>query len=327
MSRSRQPTIAVLLLALAAATGGARAQDYPTKPVVLVMPFAPGGPGDTLARNLGPAIGAALKQQVIIENPAGAGGTIGINKVAKSKPDGYTLLLMHIGMSTSPALYRALPYDTVNDFDAVGQVADVPMSLVAKKGLAPNNFKDFLAYAKASSGKLSYGNAGLGSASHLCGLLFMNMIQTEFTTVSYKGTGPAMNDLLGGHIDVMCDQTSTTTPQIKAGAIKVYGVTSRTRVASLPDVPTLDEQGLTGFDIVIWWGLWGPKGFPKPVLEKLVAALQTAVRDPAFKTRLAELGAEPVPPARANPESLRTLLKSEIDKWGPIIRKAGVYAD
>jgi len=326
MSRNRKSTTAVLLLALAAATG-TRAQDYPSKAITLVMPFAPGGPGDTLARTLGPVIGAPLKQHVVIENPAGAGGTIGINRVAKSKPDGYTLLLMNIGMSTAPTLYRALPYNVVDDFEHIGQVAYVPMTLVARKGLAPNTFTEFLAYIRAGNQKPSFGNAGLGSASHLCGLLFMNMNRAEFTTVSYKGTGPAMNDIVGGHIDLMCDQTSTTTPQIKAGTIKVYGVTSSTRVPSLPDVPTLDEQGLRGFDVVVWWGLWAPRGLPKTVLDKLVAALQTAVTDAAFKARLAELGAEPAPLAQANPESLRTLLTSEIDKWGPIIRKAGVYAD
>jgi tripartite-type tricarboxylate transporter receptor subunit TctC len=327
MSGSRQHTIAVLLLALAAATCGARAQDYPTKPIALVMPFPAGGPGDALARNLAPVMGAALKQQVIVENPAGAGGTIGVNKVAKSKPDGYTLLIMNVGMATAPALYRALPYNIVNDFEHIGRVADVPMTIVARNGLPPNSFKEFLAYVRAGGQKLTFANAGLGSAAHLCGLLFMNMIQTEFTTVPYKGAGPALIDLVGGHVDLLCDQTSTTTQQIKAGAIKTYGVTSRTRVASLPGVPTLDEQGLTGFDVVVWFALWGPKGLPKPVLDKLVAALQTAVADPAFKARLAELGAEPVPVAQANPESLLTLVKSEVDKWGPIIRKAGMYAD
>lgn len=327
MSRSQRSITAVLLLALAAATGGTRAQDYPTKPIILVMPFPPGGPGDTMARNLGSAIGAPLKQQVIIENPSGAGGTIGINKVAKSRPDGYTLLMMNIGMSTAPALYRTLPYDVINDFEHIGRVADVPMVVVARKGLPPNNFREFLAYVKASKQKLTFGNAGLGSAAHLCGLLFMSTIQTEFTTVSYKGAAPAMNDLVGGHIDLLCDQTTTTTPQIKAGSIKVYGVTSRTRAALLPDLPTFDEQGLTGFDVVVWYGLWAPKGLPKPMLDKLVAALQSAVVDSGFKARLADLGGEPVPVAKANPESLRTLLKSEIDKWGPIIRKAGIYAE
>src|SRR6266446_2117631 len=317
---------AAALLATAAATT-ARAQDYPSKPVVIIVPAAAGGPTDTLARNLGVAMGSALGQQMIIDNSGGAGGVIGINKAAKSRPDGYTVLLYHIGMSTSPALYRKLPYDTVNDFEYIGQVADVPMTLVAKKEMSPKTFGEFLAYAKANQSTLTYANAGIGSASYLCGLLFMGTIQADFTTVPYKGTGPAMTDLVAGRVDFMCDQTTNTTPQIKAGTIKVYGVTSNRRVPSLPDVPTLDEQGLKGFALVVWNGLFAPRGTPKPALDKLIGALQAAVTDTAFRTRLADLGAEPVAVGKATPESLRILLKSEIDKWGPIIRKKGVYAD
>jgi len=230
-------------------------------------------------------------------------------------------------MSTSPALYRQLPYDTVNDFEYIGQVADVPMTLVAKKEMSPRTFSEFLAYAKANQSTLTYANAGIGSASYLCGLLFMSTIQAEFTTVPYKGTGPAMNDLVGGQVDFMCDQTTNTVPQIKSGNVKAYGVTTTTRLRSLPGVPTLDEQGLKGFELVVWNGLYAPKGTPKAALDKLVAALQVAVQDATFRTRLADLAAEPVPVAKASPESLRTLLRSEIDKWTPIIRKAGVYAD
>ena len=306
---------------------GAQAQDYPTKPIVLVMPFPAGGPGDAMARNLGMALSAALKQQVIIDNPSGASGIIGSNKVAKSKPDGYTLLIMNIGMATAPALFRSLPYNVLTDFEHIGRVSDMPMTIVARNGLPPNTLKEFVAYAKASGQKLTVANAGVGSAAHLCGLLFMNMIQAEFTAVPYKGAAPAMVDLMGGHVDLLCDQTSTTSAHIKAGAIKTYGVTSKTRVASLPGVPTLDEQGLASFEAVSWFGLWAPKGVPKPVLDKLVAALQVAVVDPAFKTWLTELGGAPVPLAQANPESLRMLLKSEIDKWTPIIKKAGISAD
>ncbi len=309
------------------AAAGALAQDFPNKQVVVVVPFAAGGPTDTLARNLGVTLTNLLKQQIIIDNAGGAGGTIGINKVAKAKNDGYTLLLMHIGMSTSPALYRKLPYDTMNDFEFIGQVADVPMTMLGKKTLPPNNFKELLPYLKANKDKLSYGNAGLGAASHLCGLLFMSRIEVDLTTVPYKGTAPAMTDLIGGQIDLMCDQTTNTSQQIKAGTVKVYGVTSAQRVPSLKDVPTLAEQGMKGFEVVVWHGLYAPKGTPKPVLDKLVAALQAAVQDATFKQRLADLGAEPVPVSKANPEALRTMLRSEIDKWGPIIKKAGQYAD
>jgi tripartite-type tricarboxylate transporter receptor subunit TctC len=309
------------------ASGAALAQDYPAKPVVIIVPAAAGGPTDTLTRVLAGSMGEALKQQMIVENAGGAGGTIGVTKAAKARADGYTLLLYHIGMATAPTLYRKLQYDTLNDFDYVGQVADVPMMLIAKKATPAANFAEFLAYAKANKDKVSYANAGVGSASYLCGLLFMSAVQTDFTQVPYKGTGPAMNDLVGGQVDFMCDQTTNTVPQIKSGNVKAYGVTTASRIASFPNLPTLDEQGLKGFDLVVWNGLFAPKGIPKPALDKLVAALQTAVQAPAFRARLADLGAEPVPPSKATPGSLGTLLKAEVEKWAPIIRKSGVYAD
>jgi tripartite-type tricarboxylate transporter receptor subunit TctC len=309
------------------ATGTALAQDYPAKPVVIIVPAAAGGPTDTLTRVLAGSMGEALKQQMIVENAGGAGGTIGVNKAAKARADGYTLLLYHIGMATAPTLYRKLQYDTLNDFDYIGQVADVPMMLIAKKATPAANFAEFLAYAKANKDKVTYANAGVGSASYLCGLLFMSAVQADFTMVPYKGTGPAMNDLVGGQVDFMCDQTTNTVPQIKSGNVKAYGVTTASRIASFPNLPTLDQQGLKGFDLVVWNGLFAPKGTPKPALDKLVAALQAAVQAPAFRARLADLGAEPVPLAKATPASLGALLKSEVDKWAPIIRKSGVYAD
>jgi tripartite-type tricarboxylate transporter receptor subunit TctC len=306
---------------------GAGAQDYPAKAVSLVVPFAAGGPTDTLARNLGVALTAPLKQQVIIENAGGAGGTIGVNKVAKSKPDGYTLLLMHIGMSTAPSLYRKLPYDTLNDFEYIGQVADVPMTLIAKTALPPDNLKELIKYVQGNKEKLNLANAGIGAASHLCGLLFTAAIKSNLTTIPFSGTGPAMTALMGGQVDLMCDQTTNTTQQIKSGKVKVYGVTSRTRVASLPFVPTLHEAGLPNFEVNVWHGVYAPKGTPKPVLDKMIAALQTAVQDNTFKTRIAELGAVAVPVAKVNPESLRKQLEAEIAKWAPIIKTAGIYAD
>lgn len=317
---------ALAVLALAAATS-AVAQDYPTKTIVMVIPFAAGGPTDTLGRNLSQIMARTLKQQIIIDNTVGAGGTIAAGKVAKARPDGYTVLLAHIGMSTAPALYRKLPFNPLTDYEYIGQVADVPMTLIAKKALPPNNFKEFLAYVKANKDKMTYGNAGLGAASHLCGLLLMSTIATDVQTVPYKGTGPAMTDLLGGQIDFMCDQTTNTTGYIQSGAVKAYGVTSRKRVPSLPNIPTLQEQGLKDFEVAVWHGLYAPKGTPKPVIDKLNAALQAAVGDPAFKEALAKLGAEPVSADRATPESLQKHLKAEIDKWGPIIQKAGIYAD
>ena len=313
-------------LALAAAAG-VFAQDYPNKQVVVVVPFAAGGPTDTLARNLGVTLTNSLKQQITIDNAAGAGGTIGINKVAKAKNDGYTLLLMHIGMSTSPTLYRKLPYDTMNDFEFIGQVADVPMTLIAKTALPPDNLKGLIAYIKQNKDKLNLANAGLGAASHLCGLLFMSAIQSDITTIPYSGTAPAMVAMMSGQVDLMCDQTTNTTNQINSGRVKVYGVTSKTRVAALKFVPTLNEAGLKNFEVVVWHGLYAPKGTPKPILDKLVASLQAAVQDATFTSRLADLGAVPVPVAKANPEALRTHLQAEIKKWDPIIKKAGQYAD
>ena len=220
-----------------------RAQDYPTKVITMVVPFAAGGPTDTVARLIAQPMTKTLKQQVIVENVGGAGGTIAANRVAKAAPDGYTILIHHIGMSTAPALYRKLPYNAINDFEPIGLINEVPMTLVAKKDFPAKDLKELIAYVKANKDKVNYANAGLGAASHLCGMLFMTAIQTDVTTVPYSGTAPAMNDLLGGQVDFMCDQTTNTTSQIKAGKIKVYGVTTKKRVASLPNVPTMDEAG------------------------------------------------------------------------------------
>lgn len=306
---------------------GVAAQDYPTRPVSLVVPFAAGGPTDTLARNLAQQMAKTLKQQVIVENRVGAGGTLGAGIVAKSKPDGYQVLLHHIGMSTAPTLYRKLPFNPLTDFEYIGQIADVPMTLIARTGLPPDNYKDFVTYLKANKDKLNMGNAGLGAASHLCGLLFMSRIQANIQTIPYTGTGPAMSALMGNQVDLMCDQTTNTTGAIQSGRVKVFGVTTKKRVPSLQYVPTLQEQGLKDFEVAVWHGLYVAKGTPKPIVDKLNAALVAAVKDPQFKESLAKLGAEVVSPDRATPESLAKHLKAEIEKWGPIIKKAGIYAD
>ena len=305
----------------------ARAQEYPNKVITMIVPFAAGGPTDTVARLLGVPMTTTLKQQIIVENVGGAGGTIAANRVAKAPPDGYTILIHHIGMATAPALYRKLPYNPMTDFEPIGLINEVPMTLVAKKDFPAKDLMELIAYVKANKEKVNYANAGLGAASHLCGMLFMTAIQTEVTTIPYSGTGPAMNDLLGGQVDFMCDQTTNTTSQIKAGKIKVYGVTTEKRVPSLPDVPTMDEAGLKGFEVAVWHALYAPKGTPKPVLDKLTEALQEALTDATVKQRFADLGTEPVAADRATPEALRKHLKAEIDNWGPIIKKAGVYAD
>jgi putative tricarboxylic transport membrane protein len=317
-------------LALTALLGAAAAQaqdDYPANVITVVVPFAAGGPTDTVTRLVAQSMSATLGQQVIVENVAGAGGTLGAARVAKADPDGYTLLLHHIGMATTMTLYRQLPYNSMEDFEPIGLVTEVPMTLVAKKDLQPANLAELIDYVKANKDTVTYANAGIGAASHLCGMLFMSAIETQVTTVAYTGTGPAMNDLLGGQVDFMCDQTTNTTSQIKAGEIKVYGVTTKARVAALSDVPTLDEAGLPGFEVSIWHALYAPKGTPQPVIDKLVAALQTALKDPTVAQRFGELGTEPVAADRATPDALRSHLKAEIDKWAPIIKAAGVYAD
>lgn len=316
--------IAGLLLLGVSQTG---AQEYPTKVVTMIVPYAAGGPTDTVARLIAVPMSKTLTQQVIIENVLGAGGTIASNRVVKSSPDGYTILIHHIGMSTAPALYRKLPFNPITDFEPIGMINEVPMTLVAKRDFPAKDLKELIAYVKANKDKLNYANAGLGAASHLCGMLFMSAIQTDVTTVPYNGTGPAMNDLLGGQVDFMCDQTTNTTSQIKADKIKVYGVTTKKRVASLPNVPTMDEAGLKGFEVSVWHGLYAPKGTPKAVIDKLVNSLHVALKDENVKQRFAELGTEPVAENRATPATLGSHLKAEIEKWTPIIKKAGVYAD
>ena len=303
------------------------AEPYPSKVVTIVVPFTAGGPTDTVARLLSLAMGTSLNTQIIVENVDGAGGTIGAWRVAKAPPDGYTLFLHHIGHSTAPSLYRKLPYNSISDFEPIGLINEVPMTLVARKDFPAEDLKGLIAYVKANKEKINLANAGLGAASHLCGMLFQSAIQTDLTTIPYKGTGPAMNDLLGGQVDVLCDQTTNTTSQIKGGKIKVYGVTTKKRVPSLPDVPTLSEAGLPNFEVSVWHALYAPKGTPKPIIDALMKALQYALKDATVKQRFAQLGTEPVAENRATPEALRAHLKAEIDKWAPIIKKAGVYAD
>ena len=309
------------------ASSAVLAADFPERTISMVIPFSAGGPTDTIARILAQTMSKSLKQQVIVENATGAGGTLSAGKVARASPDGYTVLLHHNGMATSPALYRKLAFNPLTDFEYIGQVADVPMVLVARKELPPNNLKELIAYVKANQGKLTMGNAGLGAVSHQCGMLFLSAIGTPLTTVPYKGTAPAMNDLLGGQIDLLCDQTTSTTSHIRAGKVKVYGATTRARVASLPNIPTLAEQGMGGFEMYVWHGLYAPKGTPKPVIAKIGAALREALKDPNVKSRFADLGAEPVAVDKATPEGLQAHLKAEIDKWGPIYKKAGAFAD
>ncbi len=301
--------------------------QYPTKSVTMLVPFAAGGPTDIVARVMAQAMGKPLGQTVVVENRPSNGGILAPEQLTKSSPDGYTILIHHIGMSTAPFLYRQLRYKPLEDFEYIGLINEVPMTIIARGNFPADNFKDFLTYIKANNKKVTYANAGLGAASHLCGMLFMSAIHTDFLTVPYKGTAPAMNDLLGGQVDFMCDQTTSTTSHIRSGKVKVFAVTTPKRVASLKDVPTLDELGLKGADVSVWHGFYAPKGTPKPVIDKLAGALQVALKDPVVGTRFGELGTEPIDVKRATPEVLKAFLKSEMDKWGPLIQKAGQYAD
>jgi tripartite-type tricarboxylate transporter receptor subunit TctC len=316
-----------VLTVLAFAASTALAQQYPTRNISMIVPFAAGGPTDTVARVLGQAMGKPLGQTIIVENRPSAGGILGPEQVKNAKPDGYTILIHHIGMATTPTLYRQLRYNPLTDFEYIGLVNEVPMTIVAKPSMPAKDLKEFLAYIKANKTKVNYANAGIGAASHLCGMLFMSAIETDFQTIPYKGTGPAMNDLIGGQVDFMCDQTTSTTSHIKAGKVKAYGVTAAKRVSSLPDLPTLQEQGLKGADVAIWHGLYAPKGTPKPVVDKLVSSMQEALKDQTVNQRFTELGAITFPADKQTPQALQAHLKAEIEKWAPLIKKAGQYAD
>lgn len=307
--------------------GSAGAQAYPTRPITVIVPFAAGGPTDTVARLLGESMTRTLGQQVIIENVGGAGGTRGAGQVAKAQNDGYTLLLHHMGQATSPSLYRKLPFNPATDFEEVGLITAVPMQIVSSLKFPPQNIKEVIDYVKANKEKVVYGNAGVGAVSHLCGMLFMTALDTQMTTVPYQGTGPAMNDLVGGQIDLLCDQTTGTTGQIKAGKIRAHAATTPERLKSMPDLPTLQEAGLKDFEVAVWHGMYAPKGTSKEIVNKLNAALDKALDDPKVIQRFADLGTEPEPKDRRSPEFHTKFLNAEIAKWKPVIQKAGVFAD
>ncbi len=304
--------------------------DYPEKPITLVVPFAAGGPTDKVARDLGEVLRKGLNNQtVIIENVGGAGGTLGAAQVAKAAPDGYTILLHHIAMATSPGLYRSLPYKTLEDFEYLGMINEVPMTLIGKPTLPANNYAELAKWIDANKGKINLANAGLGSASHLCGLLFQQAVKTDMTTVPYKGTAPAMTDLLGGQVDLMCDQTTNTTQQIEGGKVKAFAVTTMKplTIPALAKLPTLDASGLKGFSVAIWHGLYAPKGTPKAAQDKINAALVAALKDPEFIKRQEALGAVVITDARVSPAEHKKFVEAEINKWGPAIKAAGQYAD
>lgn len=308
-------------------TGASAQTGYPTRPITVIVPFAAGGPTDTVARLIAEPMARSLGQQVLIENVGGAGGTLGAARVARADPDGYTLLLHHIGQATSASLYRKLPYDPATAFAGIGLITDVPMTVVGRPDLEPGSIGELIAYIKAKKDGITLAHAGVGAVSHLCGMLLQDALDTAMTTVPYKGTGPAMTDLMGGQVDLMCDQTTNTTGQIRSGKVKAYAVTTTKRVAILPDLPTLDEAGLKGFEVTAWHGLYAPKGTPEEVIDELATALQGALADPKVVGRFADLGTEPVARERATPAALDRHLQAEIAKWRPVIQAAGAYAD
>ncbi len=319
---------ALAVAAMTALPGRAHASDaYPSRPIAMVVPFAAGGPTDVVARSVAAAMSKSLGQSVVVENRLGAGGTVSAAYVAKAAPDGYTILIHHNGMATAPALYSKLPYKPLTDFTFVGQVADVPMTLLGRHDLPANNLAELVSYIQKNQAKVNLANAGLGAVSQLCGMLFQKAIGVDLQTIPYQGTAPAMTALLGGQVDILCDQTTQTLPHIKAEKVKLYGVTTAERIAALPNTPTLREGGLKGFEVKVWHGIYAPKGTPPAVIDKLNGALRVALKDPAVAARMKDLGAVIVPEDKQTPEGLRTWLSSEIDKWSPIIKAAGVKAD
>ncbi|WP_430869753.1 tripartite tricarboxylate transporter substrate-binding protein [Cupriavidus basilensis] len=300
---------------------------FPSKPITLVVPFSAGGPTDVVSRALGQAMSKDLGQSVIVENRLGAGGTVAAAYVARAQPDGYTILIHHNGMATAPALYKRLSYDPLKDFAYIGQVADVPMTLLGRKDLPPTTAADLVKYVTQNKDKVSLANAGLGAVSQLCGLLFEEAVHVKMNSIPYQGTGPALTALLGGQVDLLCDQTTSTLSHINANRLKVYGVTTPKRIKALPNTPTLQEGGLKGFEMKVWHGLYAPKGTPPAVTARLTKALQKALQDPMVSKRLDELGAEIVPVDKQTPEGLKTWLKAESDKWQPLLKTMKVEAD
>lgn len=325
MTATRVFTAVLAVLPFAAAAQA----DFPNKPVTLVVPFAAGGPSDKIARDLAEALRKPLGQPVIVDNAGGAGGTIGSAKVAKANPDGYTLLVHHIGMATAPALYRKLAYKVPDDFETLGVINEAASVIISKPTLTANNFADLRKWISATGEKVTLANAGLGSASHLCGLMLQSALNVKVTPVPYKGTAPAMNDLIGGQVDIMCEQATNAVPQIEGKKVKAFAQTGAKRLSipALKDVPTLSESGLANFNVQVWHGLYAPKGTPPAVLAKLNAALRTALKDPELIKREEALGLSVISDNRLEPAGHRKFLEAEVTRWGEVIKKAGEFAD
>ena len=303
--------------------------QYPDKPVTLVVPFAAGGPSDKIARDLAEALRKPLGQTVIVDNTAGAGGTIGAARVARAKADGYTLLVHHIGLATAPALYKKLPYDTLKDFEYLGLINEAPSVLIGRTTLAANNLAELRKWVSESGGRVNLANAGVGSASHLCGLMLQSALKSKMVAVPYKGTAPAMTDLIGGQVDLMCEQATNAVPQIEGKKVKVYGVSSKERLnlPLLAQTPTLAEAGLTDFNVTVWHGVYAPRGTPPEVLARLNAALREALKDPDLIKRQEALGLRLVTDARLSASGHKAYVQAEMARWGKVIKDSGETAE
>lgn len=312
----------MLAAALAVAAGPVSAQGFPARPVTVIVPFSAGGPTDVVARHLALAMGANLGQTVVVDNRPSSGGIVGAEALLRAVPDGYTLMIHNIGMSTVKALSPEIKFDPVRDFGYVGEVVDVPMTLVGKKDLPARNFQELSTYLKSQGSRINLSNAGIGTASHLCGLMLMTRLKVALTTVPYKGAAPAMTDLQGGQVDLLCDQITTTQQPILANRVQAYGSTTAVRLPSLPELPTLSEQGLPGFEVTVWHGLYAPRATPPAVIGRLQQALQAAQSDPAFVDSMKKLGAMPVGAGRATPAALEQKLKSQVATWTPLIHQS-----
>lgn len=320
----RKPLIAVALAAMAAFAADAAAQSFPSKPVTIVVPFAAGGPSDVLARVLGERMRVTLNQTVVVENVTGAAGTIGVGRVVRSPADGYTVSFGHLGTHVVNGAIYPLNFDLMTDLEPVGLVGGNPMLIVSKLGVPAKDLKELMAWVKANDAKATFGTAGVGSGSHFSGVYLQSLLGTKAQYVPYRGTGPAMQDLVAGNIDMIVDQASNSMPQMRAGKIRAYAVLAKQRMAAAPEIPTVDEAGLPGFHVQLWSGMWVPKGTPKEAIDKLNASLREALADPAVLKRMNDLGLDAPAANQQTPQALRAHQKAEIDKWWPLIKAAGV---
>src|ERR1700690_4288067 len=318
---------AAIAVTILASIVTANAQSYPSRPITMIVPFAAGGPTDVVARILAEGMRPALGQNVLIENVTGAAGSIGVGRAVRAAPDGYTLSIGHWSTHVINGAIYNLPYDLLTDLAPVALMFSNPQLIVTNLKVPADDLKSLVAWIKENPDKVSAGTAGPGSASHVGGVYFQRFSGTKFLFVPYRGTGPAMQDLIGGQIQLMLDQSSNSLPQVRNKLIKAFAVTSKTRLAAAPDIPTVDEVGMSGFYISVWHGLWVPKGTPKPIIAKLTAAVQAAFADPMVRKRLADLGQDIPPPAQQMPEALAAFQKAEIEKWWPIVKAANIKVE